>query len=157
MGTHYRGPPEEVRALDVYIKLVRAAESLVAKVSRHVETFGLTVSQFGVLEALHHLGALCQNALGRKLLRTGGNITLVVDNLEKAGLVARERQKTDRRFITVNLTPRGRDLIAEVFPGVVEIIVKEMAPLSPAEQERLGLLCRKLGLGTNDKEVRNVS
>ena len=44
----------------------------------------MTVSQFGVLEALHHLGPLRQGEISAKLLRSGGNITLVVDNLEGA-------------------------------------------------------------------------
>jgi MarR family 2-MHQ and catechol resistance regulon transcriptional repressor len=106
---------------------------------------GVTESQFGALEALYHLGSLHQRDLGEKLLRSSGNITMVVDNLEKRGLVRRERGTEDRRFVTVHLTEPGRRLIAGLFPRHLANIVQEMSALTNAEQEELGRLCRKLG------------
>ena len=58
MSTHCRGSKKEIRALDAYIKLMRAAESVTDRTSRHLAAAGLTISQFGVLEALLHLGPL---------------------------------------------------------------------------------------------------
>ena len=146
MGTRHRGPKAEVRALDAFIKLMRAADSVSARLSGDTAGHGLTGSQLGVLEALYHLGPLCQRDLGAKLLSSSGNITLVVDNLEKRALVRRERQTEDRRFILVHLTDEGRGLIARVFPRHAARITEEMSVLTPAEQEELGRLCRKLGL-----------
>jgi len=103
------------------------------------------MGQFGVLEALYHLGPMCQKALGEKLLRSGGNVTLVVDNLARQGWVRRERQTDDRRHIRIHLTPRGRMLIARVLPKHVEAIAKEMSVLDANEQEALRRICRKLG------------
>jgi MarR family transcriptional regulator, 2-MHQ and catechol-resistance regulon repressor len=145
MGTHYHGTPEEVRALDTFIKLVRATESASARIHQHLEQTNLTVSQFGVLEALWHLGSLSQRDLAQKLLKSGGNITMVIDNLEKRQLVRRERQTNDRRVILVCLTEAGKALIQEVFPRQVQAVVQEMSVLSAIEQENLGQLCRKLG------------
>lgn len=105
----------------------------------------LTVSQFGVLEALLHLGPMCQRELGQKILKSSGNITMVVDNLEKQGLVIRQRDGEDRRFVTVHLTEEGSRLIGEIFPRHVAAIVEEMSILTAVEQEELGHLCRKLG------------
>ncbi len=147
MGTHYQGPPAEVRALDAYIKLTRAAESVSARVAAAYADAGLTDGQFGALEALYHLGPLVQRTLADKLLRSSGNITLVIDNLERRGLVRRERSTTDRRCITVHLTDEGRRLIRRLFPRQVARLVAEFAILTPAEQDELGRLCRKLGLG----------
>lgn len=147
MGTHYRGTEREVRALDAFIKLLRAAESVGANVHRPLAGQQLTVSQFGALETLYHLGPLCQRDLGKKLLKSGGNITVVVDNLERRSLVERRRDPEDRRYVDVHLTEKGRALIAERFPRHVEKIVEEMGHLSAEEQEALALLCRKLGLG----------
>lgn len=146
MGTRYRGRPAEVRALNAYIKLLRAAGSLSARIERRLEAKGLTEGQFGVLEALHHLGPMCGKVLGEKLLTSGGNITVVVDNLEKRGLVRRERSEADRRYVTVNLTDAGRAQVTAIFPGHLAAIVDELSALSPAEQEQLGKLCKKLGL-----------
>jgi MarR family 2-MHQ and catechol resistance regulon transcriptional repressor len=145
MGTRFAGTLEEVRALNAFIKLVRAAESFGARVGEGISAAGLTESQFGILEALHHLGPLHPRDLSAKLLRSSGNVTLVLDNLEKRGLVRRERGGQDRRFITVHLTDAGHDLIARIFPGHVAAVVREMAVLTPTEQEQLAHLCRKLG------------
>ena len=146
MGTHYNGTPEEVRALNVFIKLMRASESVMSRLSRHLSEADLTPSQFGTLEALLHLGPMCQAELGRKQLRSSGNITMVVDNLEKRGLVLRKREGQDRRYITVHLTPRGRRLIGETFPRHLNVIVREMKVLKPGEQKILDSLLRKVGV-----------
>jgi MarR family 2-MHQ and catechol resistance regulon transcriptional repressor len=146
MGTHYQGDNQAIRSLDTYIKLMRAAESVLVRTHRRTAC-DLTVSQFGVLETLHHLGPMHQRRIGSKLLKSGGNVTMVLDNLERRGLVERRRDQKDRRFVSVHLTPAGKHLIAEVFPRHVESILAELSPLTGAEQETLGELCRKLGRG----------
>ena len=146
MGTHYKGTEDEVRALDAYIKLVRGAESVTSRLNALATAAGLTLSQFGALEALFHLGSLCQRELGDKLLKSSGNVTMVVDNLEKRRLVKRRRGGEDRRFVTVHLTDQGRRLITSIFPRHVSAIVGEMRSLTKREQEELGRLCRKLGM-----------
>ncbi len=145
MGTRYQGTAEEARALNTYIKLMRAADSVTARIHRHLAPTGLTLSQLGVLDALFHLGPLCQRDLAQKLLKTGGNITLVIDNLEKRALVKRERQTADRRFVLVSLTEQGQQLFSAIFPRHVAAIVQEMGQLTAAEQEALARLCRQLG------------
>lgn len=150
MGTHYDGSNDERRALDAYIKLTRAAESVTHRANRHLGGAGLTLTQFGVLEALHHLGPMCQTDLAAKLLRSPGNLTLVVDNLERAGLVERRRQPGDRRYVDVHLTAEGEAVIGRVFARHVREVVREMGALSAEELEALGALCRKLGRG-NEK------
>ena len=146
MGTHYQGTPDEIRALDVYIKLSRAADAVTQRINKHLKEDGLTVSQFGVLEALYHLGPMCQTELAAKILRSTGNLTLVIDNLEQAGQVERQRDTVDRRFVTVHLTPAGEALIARIFQPHVQGVVETMSALTPQEQEELAALCRKLGL-----------
>lgn len=51
-----------------------------------------------MLEALYHKGPLCKRDIAAKILKSTGNITLLIDNLEKNGLVRRERDNEDRRF-----------------------------------------------------------
>ena len=133
------------RALNTYTKLMRAAESVTSRVNRFMSAAELTISQFGVLEALHHKGPLCQRDIGVKILKSTGNMTLVIDNLEKHGLVKRERNTEDRRYFTVHLTQAGSELITRVFTDVESAIVAELAILSEGEQELLGNLCKKLG------------
>jgi MarR family transcriptional regulator, 2-MHQ and catechol-resistance regulon repressor len=131
----------------VLINLSRASNSVQTRLSVGLDRYGITTSQLGILEALFHLGPMCQRALGDKLLRSGGNITMVIDNLEKHGLVERVRQKEDRRMIMIHLTPKGRKLISRVLPLHAKDVVKEMSRLTASEQEELRRLCRKLGRG----------
>lgn len=138
----------ETRALNAYVKLMRAAESITARAHRHLASAGLTLSQFAVLEALYHLGPMSQREIGQKILRSSGNITMVIDNLEKRGLVRRRRSHTDRRLFIIQLTGNGRKLISNIFPPHAAVIAKEMNVLTAAEQLTLGELCKKLGLGT---------
>ncbi len=145
MPTHYQGTPEEVLALNAFIKLTRAADSLEARLAQRGTLCDLTPSQFGVLESLYHLGPMCQGEVSAKILRSTGNMTLVLDNLEKRGLVRRERDTDDRRKVNIVLTEAGREVISRVLPHQVAAIVEEMGVLTPEEQIALGRICRKLG------------
>ncbi len=140
------GNQKEIIALRTYVKLMRATESITARIHRHLTSVGLTLSQFAVLEALYHLGPLYQTEIGKKLLRSSGNITMVIDNLEKRGYVKRERKKEDRRFMMVRLTDEGFELIRKLFPLHATVIAREMSVLSESEQDTLAQLCKKLGL-----------
>ena len=146
MGTHYKGSEKEIDALNSYVKLIRAAETVSSRINNSLTKKGLTESQFGILEALYHLGPLCQKDLGKKLLRSGGNITLVVDNLEKQGFVKRERGESDRRYFTVHLTEKGTTLTEEIFPHQLKLIVEEMSVLSEKENAEFQALCKKIGI-----------
>lgn len=146
MGTHYQGSEREEKTLNAFIKLMRATDSINNRLNRQLSDVGLTISQFGVLEALLHLGPLNQKALGQKLLKSGGNITLVIDNLEKSGWVERHQDPEDRRSMLIHLTGEGREFISEYFPKHLDRIVSEFEVLSDQELKRLGNICKKLGL-----------
>jgi MarR family 2-MHQ and catechol resistance regulon transcriptional repressor len=146
MGTHYEGTEDEKRALDSYVKLSRAAESVTQSINAHLREHDLTVSQFGALEALYHLGPMHSGELGEKILKSSGNMTLVIDNLVQRGLVYRQRREDDRRCVDIHLTERGVSLISSILPGHVEGIVRSMSVLSANEQETLASLLRQLGL-----------
>ena len=145
MATKHRGTPAETRALDTYIKLRRAVNAVGHLEGAEMRTAGLTESQFGVLEALLHLGPLCQRELAGKVLKSAGNMTTVVDNLERRGLVERRREGDDRRVVTVHLTPRGKQLIKAVFPRVVRVLVDAFSTLTSTDQKQLAALCLRLG------------
>ena len=146
MPTHYQGSVEEILALDAFIKLNRSVNALQARLLPILQRdFGLTESQIAVLEAVKHLGPLHQGELCRKILRSGSNVTTVVDNLERGGLVRRERDTADRRIQIVHLTDKGRDLVNRALPAHVERITEAMGTLEAQEQRELARLCRKLG------------
>lgn len=145
-GQVERGEAQIARALTAYVKLSRAADAVHNQVNAHLHGYDLTTSQFGVLEAIYHLGPLQIGELGAKILKSSGNMTLVIDNLIKRGLVYRERLPDDRRCIEIHLTKKGEGLVAEIWERHAQGIAEAFAVLSPAEQEQLAALCRKLGL-----------
>jgi MarR family 2-MHQ and catechol resistance regulon transcriptional repressor len=130
--------------MNAWVKLARAAGAVGSRLARRLAEHDLSESQFGVLDALYHLGPLHQCDLARKILRTTGNVTLVVDNLERRGLVQRQRGETDRRFVLVRLTAAGDELIRKVFPLHADAVATEMATLSREEHRELTRLCRRL-------------
>lgn len=146
MGTKYNGSEQDQLTLDTFIKLMRASDSINNRLFRHLQENDLTLSQFGTLEALYHLGPLNQRSIGEKLLKSGGNITMVVDNLEKNGLVVREKDPSDRRAMLVRLTSSGKTFIQSFFPRHLEKIRAEFAVLSDEEKRQLGAVCKKLGV-----------
>lgn len=145
MGTHFKGTKDEKRTLNAFITLMRATESLNNRLNRHLADADLTVSQFGVLEALLHLGPLNQKSLGEKLLKSGGNITLVIDNLEKCDFVERQQDPEDRRAMLIYLTDKGKKFINDFFPKHLEEIKSEFSILNKKEKEQLARICKKLG------------
>ena len=151
MPTHYNGTPEQVLALDTIIKLTRSLNSVQARLTPQLhKDFGITESQFGVLEALLHLGPMSLGHLCQKILRSGSNLTTVVDNLERDGLVTRVRDENDRRVQIVGLTDSGRALIEEALPAHVCRVARLMSVLTPEEQGELGRICRKLGSAASE-------
>lgn len=150
MPTHYTGDERIRRALDAYIKLSRARKTMGTLTSRLLAEYSLTESQLGTLESLYYLGPMSQKDIGDKMLVTGGNMTMVVKNLERRGLVCRERDDGDRRQFIVSLTPEGQQLLDELFPRHVEYITALMGILTPEEMDQLGELCKILGLQSRE-------
>ena len=149
MGTHFKGTKSEISALNTFIKLIRASDSTISRVNNSFTSSKLTWSQLNILDALYHLGPLCQKDLGKKIFKSGGNITLVVDNLEKYNLVKRERGKEDRRLFNISLTEKGKKVFEEIFPEYLSLIKNAMNILTDSEQKELQRLCKKIGLRNN--------
>ena len=164
MPTHFTGSRAEMRTLDTFIKLTRCTNALLSRLAERNTIGDLTYSQFAVLEALYHLGPMTAGEVSQKVLKSGSNMTLVIDNLERDGLVRRERDAQDRRVIRVHLTEAGSHKLEDVVPGHIAALVEEFSVLSASEQETLGALCKKLGTRniqnrskTKLKVERNVS
>ena len=142
---HFHGAPKEERALNAFVKLMRAAETVQGRLMSALDCMDLTASQFAVLEALYHVGPLCLSDLAHKILKTSGNLTMVVGNLQKRGLVTRTRSASDKRYYQITITDKGRKLMAQVFPKHLGRLVAMMSALSPSQQETLAALAKKLG------------
>lgn len=145
MATKHQGTAAENRALDLFIKFMRAHDALVAHLRRLIAGFDLQPSQFGILETLYHLGPMQQHELAAKLLQTPGNITRILDKLEQDALVERRSEPGDRRCHRIALTKQGEKRIAAIFPQFAAAMQRIFKDLSADEQKQLGDLLRKAG------------
>ncbi|WP_053334586.1 MarR family winged helix-turn-helix transcriptional regulator [Gemmatimonas phototrophica] len=139
-----KGEKKRRRALDAYAALQRAAALSAALVDDAVQPFGLSASQYGVLDTLQRRGPVHQQELAEALGRSKAQMTAIIDALEARELVRRERHAVDRRFISVYLTEAGRVLLAEVGPARTDAIVALMRELSGEQKSRLSRLCGRL-------------
>ena len=132
-------------ALSLWVKLTRAHATFSHLTAANIQTFNLTSAQFGVVECLGHLGSMLIGDLTKKHLVSGGNMTVVVDNLEKEGIVRRSVSKKDRRAFYVQLTRKGKRLFNQIFIQHAEYVAKLASVLTETEQIELGSLLKKLG------------
>ena len=139
-------------ALAMWVKLARAFSTLSRLSADDIRSYGVTPAQFAVLDALGHLGPMSLGDLSRKMLVSCGNTTVIVDNLEKEGLLERSALAGDRRVTVVQLTVKGQKMFHEVFPQHAAAMTEYISVLPEKEQVRLGSLLKKLGLGL---EARN--
>lgn len=139
-------------ALSMWVKLTRAHDTFNHLTAANIRSFGLTPAQFGVIECLGHLDTMLIGDLTKKHLVSGGNMTVVVDNLEKDGFVERSVNTEDHRAFYVKLTPKGKRLFKKIFSKHAQYVVKLASVLSESEQTELGLLVKKLG--TSLQELR---
>ena len=144
---------DQEQALRLWIALARCYTTFSKAVAGKVQEYGLTTPQFGVLEALYHVGPLSLGELADKLLVTGGNVTYVMDRLEEQKLVYRERSPSDRRVVQARLTPEGRALIQDVFPGHAKYVEHIARHLTPEERMQARALLKRLGLGISEADL----
>ena len=96
----------------------------------------LTFSQWTVLKALREWGQSTAGELSRGICHDAGSLTRMLDQLEKRGLIARLRSETDRRVVSLSLTPRGRALVESLLPRIVDFWNELLRDFSHAEIKR---------------------
>lgn len=98
------------------VTLTRAEQKIHQKEYLTIKNKGITVTQFGVLEALYHKGDMKICDIIDRILTTSGNITVVIKNLEKEGLVTKYVDQNDKRGVYIRITQAGMDIIENIFP-----------------------------------------
>jgi DNA-binding MarR family transcriptional regulator len=105
---------------------------------------GMTFRQFTVLSMLESSGGCRpQNELGQRLLVDANNLVLLLNELEDAGLIRRERDTEDRRRHIVVMTPEGREAFAKAEQAQEVVEDKVLHNLDPAERAQLRDLVAK--------------
>ena len=131
--------------MKILIGLHKNVKELDRRTSEIARSYGLSFSQFMVLEALLSKGKLSISEVRDTILSSVGTISLVVNNLEKMDYIKRESDKNDKRICLLSLTDEGRELIEKIVPENEKMIKTYMENLSKDESQTLLVLLKKLG------------
>lgn len=134
---------ENKLALSTLITFTRAEHAIHKKELETIKKSGLTTAQFGVLEALYNKGDLRICEIIEKILTTSGNITVVIKNLEKDGLVKKNLDPKDKRSTIISITDKGKEIIEDILPNHLENISEIFSILTEEEQITLKNILRK--------------
>ncbi len=140
-------PELDTSASEVMARILRAARSVELAIAEVFARFGINRGEFDVLASLRRSGppfALGPSRLSEGLLLSTAAMTNRIDRLERLKLVRRRGDVNDRRQIQVELTDRGRELIDEAFPALIDEEERMFAALPAADREALGRHLREL-------------
>jgi MarR family transcriptional regulator, 2-MHQ and catechol-resistance regulon repressor len=139
---------DEMRASSgthTWLVLWKAFNAVRDYATRDIASLGLSLTDFGILEALLHKGSMAVNDLGKKVSLTSGSITTAVDRLQERGLVQRRNTDEDRRARMVHLTATGRREIRAAFRKHAAAMDQLGSVLTPEERAELVRLLKVLG------------
>jgi MarR family 2-MHQ and catechol resistance regulon transcriptional repressor len=136
---------DQALALKLWVVLSRAHAAIEAHAGAQVNRHGLTLTEFGIMEALFHLGPMLLGEVQRRILVSSGGITYLVDRLERKGLVERRECPEDRRARYAALTEQGEAVIREIFPEHARHLENALGGLDAAGKAEAIRLLRTLG------------
>lgn len=130
--------------LKLLISLSRSLNMVHKDTMKNVKDFGLTPSQFMVLEVLYHKGDMRVCEITEKVLTSAGNMTVVIGNLLKEAYITKKATPGDRRSYQVSLTDKGKETMEKMFPKHLSVMEESMGGLTAEEKETLIALLKKL-------------
>lgn len=150
MSTRLRDEIKQTRPFasleqEAYLSLGRTWALLEHATAEALKPHGITPTQYNVLRILRGAGekGLCRNEVMERMIARVPDATRLLDRMEAAGLIARERSREDRRFVTTRITEEGLGLLAALDDAVVELHRRQFATL---DGEALRGLIDLLGL-----------
>ncbi len=140
--------PGQEPAIETFVALVRTCEAYAAEALKFFQQFGITSQQFNVLRILYVRSSTCGcrcSDIAERMINREPDMTRLVDRLEKAELIERNRCTEDRRVVWIKLTEKGFDLVEEIHPALLAFHRERIgAALTEVELETLRLLLEKV-------------
>ncbi len=144
-------PPYEMNEQELSLKLMvvlsKAYKSIMDQAAKDIKRYGLSASEFGIMDVLYNKGKLPLQQISDKILITSGTMTYNMDKLVKKDWVKRVPCTEDRRVIYAELTESGREQFALIFPGHVEHIQQMMSGLTSEQKQTIIELLKAAGKG----------
>jgi MarR family 2-MHQ and catechol resistance regulon transcriptional repressor len=142
MATHYG--QKAALSMKTWMQVFRTYNKIRAKELVYIQSFDLTMPQFQVLEVLYHKGDLNIGSITKLTMSTPGNITVVVKNLKRDGLIVSLQDENDKRASILSITQKGQTIIEKVFPQHAKNFETYFNVLNNEELETLYTLLNKL-------------
>ncbi len=156
---HAERPDVQAAPMGIVGRIQRASRLLERGLSEHFAEHDLQLWEFDILATLRRSGApyrLTAGALSATSMVTSGAITNRIDRLETRGLVTRETDRGNRRYVAITLTEAGRGIIDRILAHHVANEAHLLASLNAAEQNQLAMLLRTLLIGLGDSPAPSV-
>ena len=146
MDLETRATADDHRALRLWLRLLTCSQLIERQVRTRLRSrFDITLPRFDLMSQLErHPEGLKMNELSRRMMVTGGNVTGIVDQLGKEGLVERVVEPADRRAFRVRLTRAGDKAFAEMARAHEEWVVELLARLGRRDSDALMQLLARL-------------
>lgn len=133
-------------ALSLFKTFARAFKSVSEHSIRDSKEHGFNPTEFSVLELLYTEGPQKLQQIGSRLLLVSGNVTYVIDKLEKNEYIYREQDPKDKRSVYAKLTEKGQAYLDEIYPIHTVRMARAFSGLSIEEQQQLIALLKKAGV-----------
>lgn len=127
-----------------WIALVRAEKAVVRELTRALAPLGLRLGQLDVMMNIYRHPGLSQHELARRLLVGRSNITMLLPQLEKQGLIRREGDAKDKRVMRLFLTDEGDSVLKQALKVYTALIDRVMAQSTPAQCDAMGEQMRRI-------------
>ena len=132
------------KAMKTVVRLEKTSLKITNLTINYLSKHNLTFNQFKVLEVLYHLGDLNIGSITKLTMSTPGNITVVVKNLKRDEWITSIKDPNDSRASILSITPKGKDVIEEVFPNHAKNLTQSLEVLSDEELNSLYDLLNKV-------------
>ena len=136
--------PKTNLALKTLNRIGKTQNILSDKASAYIKTTGLNPTQYAIIDILGHKGAMKISEIYNHMLIKSGNKTMILDSIEKKGLIKRVYSKNDRREIIIELTAAGQKFFDQNYKPYSEFVEKTFSVLTQNEQKELIVLLDKL-------------
>jgi len=142
-------------SLKLFVVLSKAYKTITDRAVKDMKQYGLSPSEFMILEVLYTKGKIPLQQIGGKILVTSGSVTYNIDKLENKGLLKRIPCQEDRRVTYAEITDAGKEFFDRIFPNHANVVHAITEGLTIEEKQVVTELLKKLGKGAegNDHET----
>ena len=131
---------------EAVLNIARTFAMLEHDLSQALKPYDITPTQYNVLRILRGAGdtGLCRNEIGGRLIRQVPDVTRLLDRMEEAGLIARERVGRDRRFVVTTISKQGLSVLAKLDGEITAIHRRQLGHVDARSLRTLIALLTKI-------------